>query len=102
MKWEQVSNSGGVQTSLAIDEATGLLVVKDTADYTGLLDHNSRVRSEGAHRTNNLRHVANVPLDMLFRLKALWKSQGLDEKKEMKRFLNDPDFRGFRVDDSRV
>tara|TARA_R110000737_G_scaffold349424_1_gene385608 strand:+ start:297 stop:602 length:306 start_codon:yes stop_codon:yes gene_type:complete len=94
-------NSGGIDTSLHFDDE-GKTHVVNSADLTNHLEYTKEMRNDDLGRGKDMRHVASVPMHVLYEMYALWDSMGLDRKTQMKKFLNDSNFKAFRTSNDRV
>ena len=92
--------SDGIQTTF--HEEDDKLIVKNSYDAQSLIDRNTAIRNDNLGKGQNMRLAASIPLHMLFELQSIWKAQGLDEKVELKKWLNDPDNRAFRTSNDRI
>lgn len=96
-----------VQTFHYID-GTDKVVMQDTQDVTAIVEANKAVRNDPAmqpSKKSELRRVASIPMNIWQYLRTTWERQGLgweERQAAMKRWLNDPDNRAFRTDNSRV
>ena len=97
-----VTTDGGIETALRFDEAGNRLIVTNIADAQGLIDQNTAMRNEGVGQGKEMKLAARIPVHMVYELEALWKSLGLDTKKQWKKWLNDPDMAAFRTNSDRI
>lgn len=80
------------------DELEDKLVIKKTHDVTPILEANKRRYndSDGKHRSEAMNHVASIPMVII----DLYRQKGIDllnDRKELRKFLNDPDNKFFRT-----
>lgn len=99
---EVLTSQDGITTRLHFDENDGRLIVQNSADIQSVLDENKEFRNDNLGRGKDMRRVAQIPLHVLHQLTTMWDSLGIDRKEGMKKFLNDPDMRFFRTDESKV
>lgn len=87
------------------DEATGNFTISDTQCVDDILDANHAKRSEHVSQKNTFRHVGGVPANIYHYWNMKWRQEGRSSReiRELwKKFLNDPDYKGFKSTDARI
>lgn len=72
-------------------------IIENVIDASGIVEDNkTRFNSfdERANWNGDMHHVASIPMEIYYKLKAEGK---LEDQAYMKRWLNDPDNRAFRT-----
>ena len=80
------------------DDATGDMGLETEQDVTDLVAHNKRIFSQVDERTpwtGDVHKVASIPLSIYHELAKI--SNNFKDKKVIRKWLNDPDNRVFRV-----
>lgn len=107
MVFDRDPQSGTVQM-FHYDEATDRFSIEDRQDVSAILATTAAIRSDEdlqASRKNEVRRVALIPMNILFQMRQTWDSLGLswqERQDALRKFLNDPSFKDFRTDNSRV
>ena len=107
MVFDRDPQSGTVQM-FHYDEATDRFSIEDRQDVSAILDASAAIRSNSdlqASRKDDVRRVALIPMNILFQMRQTWQALGLswqERQDALRTFLNDPSFKAFRTDDSRV
>ena len=84
------------------DAQTDQATIETVIDATQVVEENKeRFKSfdERANWNGDMHHVASIPMALYYQMKAEGK---LDDQAYMKRWLNDPDNRFFRVKEGQV
>lgn len=87
----------GITRTFHYDEATDEATIQTSQDVTAVVEANKRDFAAIDNKANwkgEWHHVASIPESLYFKLKAEGK---LDDQAYMKRWLNDPENRFFRV-----
>jgi len=87
----------GITRTFHYDEATDEATIQTTQDLTAVIEANKRDFATIDNKANwkgEWHHVASIPESIYFQLKSEGK---LDDPVYMKKWLNDPDNRFFRV-----
>lgn len=90
------------------DNETDRVTLEERTDVTGIIEQNKMLQNTPelqSPRKSDLRKVASIPMAMLQMLKNEWRAKGLgweERQAEMRKLLNDPDFRMLRTDDGRA
>jgi len=89
-------NSTGITNYWHFDEETEQATIETRQDVTAVIEENKEIfnGTEKHDRYGEFSRVASIPLSIFYQLKAEGK---LDDQAYMKRWLNDPDNRHFRV-----
>jgi hypothetical protein len=83
------------------DPVTEKFTITDRQEVQDLMDINKSIRNDGYRKNRNtmMRRVGSVPLNIYMDLKA----KGIiDDRKKLAAWLNDPDNRAWRTDDSKI
>lgn len=98
----------GVATYADYEEKEDKLIIERVQDVEPIIEANKRAFNdapETGRYSGDMHHVAQIPMVVI---EDYCKKKGLDfhtfmaDKKEWKRFLNDPDHRAFRTRPGRV
>jgi hypothetical protein len=89
------------------DEQTEKITIEDRQEISNLLEHNKVMRQSGGQhdRKSGMRRAASIPLNLLAEINAMFQREGFDHEARQawwKRWLNDPDNRVFRTDNTKV
>jgi len=107
MVFDRDPQTGTVQM-FHYDEMTDKFTIEDRQDVSAILKTSAAIRSDSdlqASRKDEVRRVALIPMNILFQLRQTWNSLGLswqERQDALRKFLNDPSFKAFRTDNSRV
>lgn len=94
-----ITSANGIDTYGHLDDA-GNLVIENRVDAEPIIEANKIASTDGTggwSKSRNTRHIASIPLTLLY----LWDSMGISPTKDRKAFLkklNDPELRAFRTD----
>lgn len=89
------------------DNDTDRVTLEERSDITAIIENNmalSRTPELQPDRKSELRKVASIPMGMYQMMRNDWEKRGLgwDERQaEMRKLLNDPNYRLLRTDDGR-
>jgi len=89
-------DSTGITKYWHFDEETEQATIEARQDVTAIVEENKAIfnATEKHDRYGEFSRVASIPLSIFYQLKAEGK---LDDQAYMKRWLNDPENRHFRV-----
>lgn len=87
------------------DDATDRVTLEERSDITAIIETNkaiSRTPELQSSRHSELKKVASIPMAMFQMLRNEWAARGLsyeERQAELRKLLNDPDYRLLRTDD---
>lgn len=93
-----------IYTRLHYDESDDRLTIRTEQDVEPIMDHNKRLINEtGNPRWKKpMNHVASIPLAVIEQYRVEKGIDLLKDEAELKKFLNDPDQRVWRVRGGKV
>lgn len=89
------------------DHETDKITLEERTDVTAILEHNKMMQNAPelqSPRSSDLKHVATLPVGMLQMMRNDWAKRGLsweERQAELRKLLNDPNYRLLRTDDGR-
>ncbi len=90
------------------DELTDTFTIEDRQNVDAIVEHNKAVQNDDQFRArpqNEVRRVASIPMNLFAQMQQEWREKGYsyeERQAALRRFLNDPNNKFFRTDDSRV
>lgn len=94
-----------MHTRFHVDNVDNTIVVNNSQDVEPILDSCRLRTNEGAHGSAEMRHAATLPMVVIENYcnqHGISFQDWLKDKTHVKRMLNDPDLKGFRVWQGRV
>lgn len=92
-----------MQTKLHVKD--GQMVVENVQDCTGYLERAQALHKEGIHGSSEFRHAAEIPsvaIENYLNTTGIDFAEFMKNPVHIKRMLNDPDLKGFRIWPGRV
>ncbi len=92
-----------LQTKIHVDGDR--LVIQNTQDCTPHLEHAKALHNEGAHGSKDFKHAAKLPdiaVQAYLNQHGIEFGEFMSNPVHIKRMLNDPDLKGFRIWPGRV
>lgn len=87
------------------DEIRDQATIQDKTDVEAIIEANKALLDQDRGLGKDIRRVASIPGAILAELRQKWRAQGLgweERQAAMKKWLNDPDNKAFRVTSERV
>lgn len=88
-----------------VHQADGLIAFERVQDCTAIAEHATRLRLDGAHGGDEMRHAARLPMVLVERYcneRGITFSDWLRDPSHAKAMLNDPALAAFRVWEGRA
>lgn len=88
----------GMTTEILVNN--GDATFKSTQDCTPILEHATRLHNEGIHGGSEMRHAARIPqvlIEQYLTTNDILFSEFMSNEVHIKRMLNDPALKSFRI-----